>query len=267
MSSQNIESTSEILLRSEVEWSPLNPARGDASPKAGTLWGDRTDSGASGFLVKFEKGFSSPPHIHNVTYKGVVISGLVHNDDPNAENMWMPVGSFWTQPAGEAHITSAEGKANVAYIEIEEGPYLVLPEEEAFDNGERPVNLDASNVIWLDASNINWINLAGMTAFEDEPEIAFLWGQPQDGELNGTLIKLPAGFTGEIRSYGSIFRAVVIQGQPQYQVSGETESKILAPGSYFGSKGKSVYQISSKAEEESIIYVRTEGKFDIISLL
>ena len=151
-------------------------------------------------------------------------------------------------------------------LKLSKGHISFLPEEEAFDNGERPVNVDASNVIWLDASNINWINLSGITTFEDEPEIAFLWGQPQDGELNGTMIKLPAGFTGEIRSSGSIFRAVVIQGQPQYQVSGETEIKTLAPGSYFGSKEESVYQISSEAEEESIIYVRTKGKFDIISL-
>ena len=264
VSSQSIEPTSEVVLTSEVEWSPLNPARGDASPKAGTLWGDRTGSGASGFLVKFEKGFSSPPHIHNITYRGVVISGLIHNDDPNAEDMWMPVSSFWTQPAGEAHITSAEGKTNVAYIEIDEGPYLVLPTEEAFDNGERPFNIEVSNIVWLDASNITWIDLPGMPTSDDEPKIAFLWGKPQDGELNGTLLKLPAGFTGKIRSYGSIFRAVVIQGQPQYQILGETEIKTLEPGSYFGSKRESMHQVSSKAREESIIYVRTDGKFDII---
>ena len=58
-------------------------------------------------------GFSSPPHIHNVTYRAMVIKGLVHNDDPEAENMWMPPGSFWTQPAGEAHITSAKGEENI----------------------------------------------------------------------------------------------------------------------------------------------------------
>ncbi|ELS02829.1 hypothetical protein Xen7305DRAFT_00025470 [Xenococcus sp. PCC 7305] len=251
---------------SRAEWSPLNPARGDASPKASPLWGDRTGPGASGFLVKFEKGFSSPPHIHNVTYRGVVISGLIHNDDPNAKDMWMPVGSFWTQPAGEAHITAAEGKTNVAYIEIEDGPYLVLPQEEAFDNGERPINLEASNLVWLDASNITWIDLPGTTTSDDKPKIAFLWGKPQDGELNGTLLKLPAGFTVKIHSHDSIFRAVVIQGQPQYQVLGKTKIKTLKPGSYFGSKRESVHQVSSEAEEESTIYVRTKGKFDIISL-
>jgi len=82
--------------------------------------------------------------------------------------------------------------------------------------------------------------------------------------LNGTLIKLPGGFTGKIRSHGSTFGAVVIQGQPQYQVPGETEVKALVPGSYFSLKAESVHQVSSKAGDESIIYVRTDDKFDVI---
>ncbi|MEM9052957.1 MAG: DUF4437 domain-containing protein, partial [Bacteroidota bacterium] len=106
--------TNRVLLSSEIIWQKLNPARGDASPQAGTLWGDRKGEVSTGFLAKFVDGFSSPPHIHNVTYRAVVISGLVHNDDPEAENMWMPPGSFWTQPAGETHITSAQGEEVMA---------------------------------------------------------------------------------------------------------------------------------------------------------
>ena len=240
-------------MTSEVKWGPLNPARGDKSPKAGTLWGERKGSVPTGFLVKFVDGFSSPPHIHNVSYRGVVISGLIHNDDPDAADMWMPTGSFWTQPKGEAHITAAKGSTNVAYVEIEEGPYLVLPAEEAFDSGQRPVNVDASNIVWIDQP--------GIPASADGPKVAFLWGNPQDGQLSGTLVKLPAGFTGMINSQGSTFRAVVIQGQPQYL---EADVKTLEPGSYFGSKGESVYQVSSKAGAESIIYVRTKGKYNVI---
>lgn len=251
-----VETNSEVVLMSEVEWGPLNPARGDQSPKAGTLWGDRTASGASGFLVEFVDGFSSPPHIHNVTYRGMVISGTIHNDDPNAEKMWLPKDSFWTQPAGGVHITAAKGSKNLAYIEIEDGPYLVLPTEKAFSSSEKPINVDASNIVW--------VNQPGITDSTNGAKVAFLWGKPQENQLNGTLIKLPGGFNGKIRSHGSTFGAVVIQGQPQYQVPGETEVKALVPGSYFSSKGKSVHQVSSKAGKESIIYVRTDGKFDVI---
>ncbi|MEO1433597.1 MAG: DUF4437 domain-containing protein [Cyanobacteria bacterium J06632_19] len=251
-----VETTSEVVLMSEVEWGPLNPARGDQSPRAGTLWGDRTGSGPSGFLVEFVDGFSSPPHIHNVTYRGMAISGTIHNDDPNADKMWLPKGSFWTQPAGGVHITAAKGSKNMAYIEIEDGPYLVLPTEKAFSTDEKPINVDVSNIVWIDQP--------GIPASNNGAKVAFLWGKPQENQLNGTLIKLPGGFTGKIRSQGSTFGAVVIQGQPQYQVPGETEVKALVPGSYFRSKGKSVHQVSSKAGEESIIYVRTDGKFEVI---
>lgn len=258
------EPASEVVLASDVEWGPLNPARGDASPKAGTLWGDRIGSGASGFLVQFVEGFSSPPHIHNVTYRGVVIKGLVHNDDPGAQKMWLPAGSFWTQPAGEVHITAADDNSNLAYIEIEEGPYLVLPSEEAFDNGERPVNVDESNLVWLDASNIAWIDQAGVSASADGPKVAFLWGNPQDAQLNGTFVKLPDGFTGEIHDNSSVFRAVVIEGQLSHDGPNEANLKTLKPGSYFGASGKTVHQVSCQTGEECIIYVRAEGTFDVV---
>ncbi len=248
------ESNFEVVLMSEVKWEQLNPARGDKSPKAGTLWGNRTGSGAAGFLLKPVDGFRSPPHIHNIAYRGVVISGTIHNDDPNAEEMWMPQGSFWTQPAGGVHITAAKGSNNLAYIEVED-KFGVLPAEKAFSSPEKPINVDISNIMWID-------NL-GMPAVSNGAKVAFLWGKLQDNQLYGTLIKLPAGFSGKIRSQGSIFRAVVIQGQPQYQVSSDADAKDLEPGSYFSSKGNSVHQVSSKAGEESIIYVRTDGKFDV----
>lgn len=243
-----------VVSVSEVEWEPLNPARGDDSPKAGALWGDRKGAVPTGFLAKFVDGFSSPPHIHNATYRAVVISGLIHNDDPDAAGMWMPPGSFWTQPKGEVHITTAQGATNVALVEIDKGPYLVLPVEEAFDSGERPVNVDASNIVWVD--------LPGMPASANGPQVSYLWGNMQDGHSNGTFVKLPAGFAGKIHSQGSTFRAVVIKGQPQYQMS-ESELKILEPGSYFGSKGKSAHQISSIAGGESVIYIRTNGTYDV----
>jgi len=249
----------EIILASDVEWEQLNPARGDKSPQAGTLWGDRKGAVPTGFLAKFVDGFSSPPHIHNATYRAVVIKGGIHNDDPDAAEMWMPAGSFWTQPKGEVHITAAKGVTNVALVEIDKGPYLVLPTDKAFDSGERPINVDASNIVWVDPPKIP----ASKTSSQKEPKIAYLWGNLQDGQSNGTFIKLPAGFTGKIHSHGSTFRAVVIQGQPQYQVS-TTDIKTLEPGSYFSSKGDTMHQVSSKAGKESIIYVRTNGKYEIV---
>lgn len=249
----------------KVEWGPLNPARGDKGPKAGNLWRDRAASGPSGFLVRFADGFASPPHIHNVTYRGVVISGQVHNDDPKAETMWMPPGSFWTQPAGEVHITSAQGGNVMAYIEIEDGPYLVLPEDESFDRGERPVNLHASNIVWQDASNTTWIDPTAAPDAANGPKIAFLWGNPQGGQRNGSLVKLPAGFEGEIRSQGSSLRAVVIQGHPNHHGPDATDDTTMEPGSYFSSGDAATLRIACDADEPCIIYIRSEGSFEVVS--
>jgi len=258
---QAAEPTTRVVLASEVVWEHLNPARGDKSPSAGTLWGDRNGTGPTGFLLRPTDGFESPPHIHNVSYRGVVISGLIHNDDPDAAEMWLPAGSFWTQPKGEVHITAAQGTSTLAYIEIEEGPYLVLPAEEEFDSGERPINVDETNLVWLDAASITWVDQPGQPAAADGPKVAFLWGNPEDDHLNGTLVKLPAGFTGSLSNHGSTFHAVVVQGRPEHQVPSETDNKILDPGSYFSSKEKTAHRIIVDSAEDCLLYVRTNGKY------
>ncbi|MDJ0607678.1 MAG: DUF4437 domain-containing protein [Kiloniellales bacterium] len=257
------EPATKVVTTSEIEWEQLNPLRGDKSPKAGTLWGNRTGPGPAGFLLKPADGFKSPPHIHNVAYRGVVISGLIHNDDPDAEEMYMAAGSFWTQPAGGVHITAAKGADTLAYIEVEDG-FGVLPAKEAFDDGERPINVDASNLVWLDAKHTHWIGRSEMARSQDGPQVAFLWGNPRDGQLNGTLVRLPAGFAGELQTQGSSFRAVVIQGRPTHGSSTESGVTALEAGSYFGSEGKARHRISCEAPEACILYLRTDGAFKVL---
>lgn len=245
--------TNRVLLSSEIVFEKLNPARGDQSPEAGTIWGDRKGSEATGFLAKFVDGFSSPPHIHNVTYRAVVIKGLVHNDDPAAANMWMKPGSFWTQPQGEAHITSAQGIENIALVEIDNGPYLVHSADEAVDNSERPINIDASNVVWLDNKKSNWIDS------ESKAEISFLW---ESKKSKGVFIRLPKGFSGQISTDGSVVHSVVIQGDLKYVLPQNQETKNLDAGSYFGSTDKAIHTISN-ARNEVVLYIRTNGTIKI----
>lgn len=264
-SASSVTTENKVVELSEVNWGALNPARGEKGPRAGNLWGDRTASEASGFLVKFLDGFASPPHIHNITYRGVVIEGLLHNDDPSAEKMWLPPVSFWTQPAGEVHITAADATANMAYIEIDSGPYLVLPTEEAFDNGDKPINVDNSNIVWLEAKDIVWNEPQNSLADLQGVKVAFLWGEPNEGKMSGRFLKLPSAFQGAIKSNGSVFRGVVIQGKVNYQLTKENNPKILEPGSYFGSDGKSIHQINTNPEGDAIVYIRTDGKIEIVN--
>ncbi|MCF2907029.1 DUF4437 domain-containing protein [Pseudoalteromonas sp. DL2-H2.2] len=240
-----------IISTEQIEWGHLNPARGDKSPKAANLWGDRTQAGATGMLVRFEPGFSSPPHIHNVSYRGIVIEGLLHNDDPQAKAMWMPPGSYWTQPAGEDHITSANAPGNMIYLEIDQGPYLVKPSAQQFDNGERPVNLHYANLTWLDQHTSTQLKGAGI-------QLANLW---QQGPLTGVLVKLPANAKVQLSSTGSEFKAVVIRGALNFLQTKTQQNQVLRPGSYLAA-GEPV-QMALSADESALLYVRTNEPFQI----
>ncbi|MBY5992343.1 DUF4437 domain-containing protein [Ferrimonas balearica] len=250
------EPRSEVVAADDIQWGYLNPLRGKLSPGAADLWGDRTTDSATGMLVRFNKGFASPPHIHNITYRGVVIEGLMHNDDPDARRMWMPKGSFWTQPAGEDHITAANAEHNLIYLEIDSGPYLVQPSSEQFDNGERPLNLHANNLVWVDQAQRPELDAEGTA-------LAELWGDPSPGAMGGTLIRLPAGFQGRLVADAEEFRAVVIQGSLSYRSAERDGASALGAGSYFGSRGAFEHQLAS--EQGGLIYLRTDGTYRLSS--
>ncbi len=252
-------SSIEIVSASDVPWGALNPARGSAGPRAADLWGDRTGADATGFLVKFSEDFSSPPHIHNTTYRGIVIEGLIHNDDPQAAESWMQPGSYWTQPAGEVHITSAKGEGRLAYIEIEYGPYLVMPPEEASDNGERAINIHTENLVWLDASSANMLRLPDDVDPATGPKITFLWGDPQDTDASALLVEIPANYDCVLESDSPALRAVVVKGQIHIQQNGAGVAVPLNPGSYIGSIDESGCSIHVSTNDRSWIYLRSHG--------
>lgn len=248
------QTASKVVAADDIEWGYLNPLRGNKSPGAADLWGDRTKDTATGMLVRFNKGFESPPHIHNITYRGIVIEGAMHNDDPSAEKMWMPAGSFWTQPAGENHTTAANGSTNLIYLEIDSGPYLVQPSSEHFDNGERPLNLHKDNIVWVEDAELHDINATGVSS-------TYLWGNTAD--MNGSMVKLPAGFKGTIGTQASEFRAVVIAGEVDYQSVEVTSPVSLNAGSYVESTGIFNHQLVNKSQQETIIYIRTNSAYRV----
>lgn len=225
----------------EVEWGALNPARGDASPRAADLWGERTAEGASGFLVRFRDGFASPPHVHNVTYRAVVIAGRVHNDDPSAEERWMGPGSFWTQPAGDVHITAARGEDVMAYVEIDQGPYLVHPVDEAFAVAEQPRNVPATAIEWTAAA-------------PGGPEVAHLWGEP--GADAGRFLRLAPGDATGLRT-SAPFHLVVVSGRA---VADPVRS--LVAGSAVN--GTELGALRCEGDERCVFYLRTAGPLELL---
>lgn len=246
--------SSKVVAADEIKWGYLNPLRGVLSPGAADLWGDRTANTATGMLVRFKKGFESPPHIHNITYRGVVIDGLLHNDDPAAEKMWMPPGSFWTQPAGENHTTAADGDANLIYLEIDSGPYLVKPSRESFDNGERPLNVHNRNIVWLSSSDLYDIEADGV-------KVTYLWESAVN--VVGSMIKLPVGFEGVIRTDAEEFRAVLIAGIIEYTSRDIHSARDLPAGSFIESTGSFEHKIVNAADTETTIYIRTNREYKV----
>lgn len=248
------DNTYNVIAADDIEWGYLNPLRGVLSPGAADLWGDRTTDTATGMLVRFRKGFESPPHIHNITYRGIVIDGQMHNDAPASAKMWMPTGSYWTQPAGEDHTTAANGETNLIYLEIDAGPYLVKPSNEQFDNGERPLNMHKDNIVWLGKSELHDINVKGVQS-------TYLWGNTTD--MSGSMVKLPAGFKGKIDTKATEFRAVIISGDVEYNSEGVKQAQSLTPGSYVESTGKASHQLVNNSESEATIYIRTNSKYQV----
>lgn len=129
------------------------------------------------------------------------------------------------------------------------------PTSEALDNGERPVNVDKTNLVWLNAKDIEWINE------KSKVKTAFLWGSHEKNQLRVTLLKLPAGFKGKIQNLSPSFRAVIISGGLTHQFAKNGEKKELNAPSYFGAEENATSIIS--AEKETVIYIRSNGSFKV----
>ncbi len=245
----------------EVTYQPLNPARGDASPQAGVLWGDITQDVPSGMLLKFGDGFSSPPHIHNITYRAIVISGAIHNDDPQAAKMWMEPGSYWTQPAGEPHITAAKpGETATAFLEILSGPYLVQGVGQEFNNGELPINLASRNLVWLSAEESVWINTENPEG--PGPEVAVLWQSGEPTASNGSLLKLPPNSSVTLSVSEGSLKTVIIAGAVDHKSIGRDATRLDA-GGYIASDDNTDHEITCIADDNCVLYLRTKDGFTV----
>ena len=130
------------------------------------------------------------------------------------------------------------------------------PSDEQFDNGERPLNLHNSNIVWLEESHAHHIDA-------DDVEIAFLWGSVSESEPGGSLVKLPAGFKGEMLTEASEFRAIVIEGEIRYKSSDVEEEQTLRAGSYFVSSRDFTHEVSVQSDSGATLYIRSNDRFQI----
>ena len=89
----------------ELKYGPTGISDGvHGELNAAVAYGDLAH-GAHGTFIKMPAGFVSPVHTHTEDYWGVVISGVAANGLPGSKDIPLPVGSYWFQKGGEAHVT------------------------------------------------------------------------------------------------------------------------------------------------------------------
>ncbi|MEC9430580.1 MAG: DUF4437 domain-containing protein [Pseudomonadota bacterium] len=116
------------------------------------------------------------------------------------------------------------------------------------------MNLQADILVWLKKSDL--VNIAA-----DGVSIAYLWGDTSS--VYGTLIKLPKGFKGSIKSNGDEFKAVVIKGSLNYTQNNTSRQIELNAGSYIESSTAAHHSVENANQSETIVYVRTSSKFSV----
>jgi len=148
--------------------------------------------------------------------------------------MWMPRGSYWTQPAGEPHVTSAKEEINTAFIEIDSGPYLVKSVNKAYDNGERPFNIHSSNITWQQAENI---------------KVAPLWAS-KNGQITGKMIQ----FQNQVNLKVNEAKLVLIQGNVTLN------RQLLEPGSLIEVNGFGSLAVLCQKSMNCRLYIKSNHK-------
>jgi Domain of unknown function (DUF4437) len=89
----------------ELEYGPTSISDGvHGELHAAAAYGDLAN-GPHGTFIKMPAGYVSPTHIHTEDYWAVVVSGVMVNKTPDGADVPLPVGSYFFQKGGEAHVT------------------------------------------------------------------------------------------------------------------------------------------------------------------
>jgi uncharacterized protein DUF4437 len=79
--------------------------------------------GPHGTFVKMPAGFVSKVHTHTEDYWGVVIEGVAANGKPGSTDVPLPVGSYWFQKGGEAHVTKCLSPSECIFFISQNGKF------------------------------------------------------------------------------------------------------------------------------------------------
>jgi hypothetical protein len=89
---------------------------------AGPAYGN-LGKGKHGTFIRMPAGFVSPVHTHTEEYFGIVISGVGVNVKPDAEDVPLPVGSYWFQRGKEKHVTKCISGTDCLFFIYQPGKF------------------------------------------------------------------------------------------------------------------------------------------------
>ncbi len=94
--------------------------------KAAAAYGDSSRS-AHGTFLRLPGSFASPVHSHTSDEWGVIVAGVAANGKPGSQDILLPVGSYFFQKAGEAHITKCVSENECIIFLSQPGKYDFIP--------------------------------------------------------------------------------------------------------------------------------------------
>ncbi len=192
----------------------------------GTVTGDR-EAGAHGTFVRIPPGQATPLHTHGAAYSAVVIQGNFENPIPGevASDVVLTAGSYYHIPAGAEHITRCAQDSPVDcmsffYQDVSFDFAVVESPEENPSGNAQAVFTPAESVVFDDI-------IPGVVAF------GTVMGDREAG-AHGTFVRIPPGQATPLHIHGASYQAVVIQGNFENPIPGNSSSDVvLTAGSYY----------------------------------
>lgn len=90
----------------------------------------RMSQGAHGTFVKLPAGYSTPMHHHTGDYYGVVIQGVVANEQSaTAKDRPLEPGSYWFQQGNEDHVTKCLSKVDCVTFVSQSDKFDFIPKK------------------------------------------------------------------------------------------------------------------------------------------
>ncbi len=131
--------TAKLVPVGDVKWGPLMPDMADG-PQIAFVQGDAKAKGNVSFFLKLANGFNSGIHTHNSDYQAVVVSGIATNQlageaDDTAKQMGP--GSWWTEPAKEAHFNRCVSADGCVLFVAVNGPFSFVPVKDGKATGAK----------------------------------------------------------------------------------------------------------------------------------